>query len=92
NSAFRYLSDASYWLYLAHLPMIMVLAILTGDWEISGWFKFPFVILATTIPLLVIYEYVVRYTWIGALLHGRKSRVKPPMLPEVASSKRNESL
>ena len=92
NSAFRYLSDASYWLYLAHLPMIMVLAILTGDWEISGWFKFPFVILATTIPLLVIYEYVVRYTWIGALLHGRKSRVKPPTLPEVASSKRNEGL
>lgn len=82
HPAVRYLSDTSYWLYLAQLPLVMVVQILVGRWEMTVWVKFPLVLLAVTIPLLVVYEYVVRYTWIGAILNGRKSRMKPPALPQ----------
>lgn len=30
---------------------------------------------------LVVYEVAVRYTWVGAILNGRKSRVVSPPLP-----------
>lgn len=79
SERFRYLSDASYWLYLAHLPPIMVVQILIGSWEVSAWIKFPLTVVVVTVPLLVIYEYAVRYTWIGTLLNGRKTRVDIPV-------------
>ncbi|MDA7538609.1 acyltransferase family protein [bacterium] len=77
----RYLSDASYWLYLGHFPLIVALQIVMQDWEISAWLKFSIMAFGVTGILLVIYEYGVRYTWVGALLNGRKSRATPPLLP-----------
>ena len=71
----RYLSDASYWLYLGHFPLIVALQILMQDWEISAWLKFSIIAFGVTGFLLVIYEYGVRYTWVGALLNGRKNEL-----------------
>ncbi|MDB4761643.1 acyltransferase family protein [bacterium] len=81
NPKVRYLSDSAYWLYLAHLPVMIMVQILISGWEIPLIIKLVIVIGGVTAVLLVIYEFAVRYTWIGAILNGRKFRVSPPPLP-----------
>jgi len=70
----RYLSDSSYWLYLAHLPLVIVGQHLIRTWPIPSGVKFLLLCLVVTGLLLASYEWLVRYTWLGALLNGRKKR------------------
>lgn len=84
HPGFRYLSDSSYWLYLAHMPLILALQIWLSNWEFPALIKFPLICLSVTGVLLVVYEYFVRYTWIGAVLNGRKYRTPP--LPKESTS------
>lgn len=70
----RYLSDSSYWLYLAHLPLIIALQVFVSLWPWPSIFKFTLICLATFGILLVLYEFTVRYTWIGTMLNGKKVR------------------
>jgi len=70
----RYVSDSSYWLYVMHLPLVMLLQIWVADWPWPSAIKFLAICTITTVVLLCIYEYAVRYTWVGAMLNGRKSR------------------
>jgi peptidoglycan/LPS O-acetylase OafA/YrhL len=74
NPRIRYLSDSSYWLYLAHLPLILALQIWVSDWPYPSFLKFTFVCAVTFGLLLLTYEYAVRYTWIGTVLNGKKVR------------------
>ena len=74
NPRIRYLSDASYWLYIAHLPITWLLQIWIADAALPGLVKLLGICVVTTLLLLAIYEIAVRYTWIGAMLNGRKSR------------------
>jgi peptidoglycan/LPS O-acetylase OafA/YrhL len=70
----RYLSDASYWMYLAHLPLVVLAQLCVRDWPLPAGIKFSLICVITFASLLITYEYMVRYTWIGALLNGRKLR------------------
>ena len=68
----RYIADASYWLYLIHLPIVMtlqtVVARLAWPWEL----KF-LVILGVAFPLMLAsYEFLVRHSFIGGWLNGRR--------------------
>jgi peptidoglycan/LPS O-acetylase OafA/YrhL len=76
NKRIRYLSDSSYWLYLAHLPLIMIIQIWVSDWPWPSFMKLIFICALTVIPLLLIYEYVVRYVWVGTMLNGKRTREK----------------
>ncbi|MBL9132369.1 MAG: acyltransferase family protein [Verrucomicrobiaceae bacterium] len=73
----RYLSDASYWMYLVHLPLVIAAQLWVRDWPLPAGVKFTLICGLVFTLLLVSYEHLVRYTWIGALLNGRKHRPAP---------------
>ncbi len=74
SNALRYLSDSSYWLYLAHLPVVILAQWLVRDLQIPPFIKFAGVVLVVSGLLLVTYEYGVRYTVVGRLLNGPRQR------------------
>jgi len=78
SKVIRYISDSSYWLYLAHLAPLMCLQIMLSRWDIPSFPKFIFYCVFTIGILLLIYEFAVRYTFIGTLLNGKRTREKSP--------------
>ena len=70
----RYLADASYWWYLWHLPIVMMLQIWIADWPLNGWLKLLLILALTMAILLPSYHVLVRYTWIGRILNGPRER------------------
>ena len=79
----RYIADASYWIYLAHLPVVAALAVWVGHWPLHWGFKYPFILVVSFAVLFLSYHFLVRPTFIGKLLNGRKypSAEKPQRLP-----------
>lgn len=71
NAFIRYLSDSSYWLYIIHLPLVVVLQFLVREWPINALLKFLLINIAAITLLLFSYHLLVRSTWIGWLLNGR---------------------
>jgi ABC-type multidrug transport system ATPase subunit/peptidoglycan/LPS O-acetylase OafA/YrhL len=68
----RYVSDASYWIYLVHLPVVVAMQVLVGR-EPWHWFvKFPLILAVSLTALFASYHYLVRSTFIGQLLNNRK--------------------
>jgi glucan biosynthesis protein C len=68
----RYIADASYWLYLIHVPLVMALQVAVSQLAWPWWVKFP-LILGIAFPLMFAsYHLFVRYTFIGAILNGRR--------------------
>lgn len=77
----QYLSDSAYWLYLAHLPLIIAVQYVARDWPIPALGKFVLIVVVVTSFLLWTYQALVRYTWLGRFLNGprmRPTRVKAP--------------
>lgn len=74
NKTMRYISDSSYWLYVAHLPLVIWGQGLVRDWPISPFIKFLLVCGISTGLLLISYQTLVRYTWLGTLLNGPRTR------------------
>ncbi|MEE2641584.1 MAG: acyltransferase family protein [Planctomycetota bacterium] len=74
SSRLRYLSDSSYWLYLAHLPLLTVVQFSISGLPIIALVKMLGALLFCTVLLLLSYEYGVRYTFVGTLLNGPRTR------------------
>jgi peptidoglycan/LPS O-acetylase OafA/YrhL len=72
HPATRYLADASYWVYLMHFATIsfFIALIRPFDWHWS--LKLAIMIGGSMLLLLPSYHYFVRFTWIGAILNGRR--------------------
>ncbi|MFO1013625.1 MAG: acyltransferase family protein [Caulobacteraceae bacterium] len=72
SPARRYIADASYWIYIIHLPVLMVLQVLVAKLDAPWWIKFPG-ILAVAFPLMFAsYHLMVRGTFISAVLNGKR--------------------
>ena len=70
----RYVSDASYWIYLWHLVLIYGAQWIAAEFTFNVHLEVALVIAVVTAALLVVYQYGVRYTWIGVLLNGPRAR------------------
>jgi peptidoglycan/LPS O-acetylase OafA/YrhL len=70
----RYLSDASYWMYMAHLPLVIVANWIVVDWPISYHVKYIVTCASVTAVLLITYQLFVRYTFIGTAMNGPRTR------------------
>jgi peptidoglycan/LPS O-acetylase OafA/YrhL len=70
----RYLSDSSYWMYLTHLTLVIALQAWVRTWEANALLKFGLIVLTTCAILLILYQLVVRYTFIGTMLNGPRTR------------------
>jgi glucans biosynthesis protein C len=68
----RYLTDASYWCYLTHVPLLFVLAALVAPMRLPSIVKVNLLILLATALLLLAYHYAVRATILGQWLNGRR--------------------
>lgn len=88
----RYLSKASFWIYLFHHPMVGLVQINLKPFELTPLAKtFLTTVIALGICLLT-YEGLVRKTWVGLLLNGVKegaTTIAPSApLPEETSVRR----
>jgi glucans biosynthesis protein C len=72
NPVRRYIADASYWVYIVHLPLVMAFQTLVARLEWSWLIKFPLVVIATLFVAFSSYHLFVRFTVIGAMLNGRR--------------------
>lgn len=87
SRARRYVADASYWVYLVHLPIVMALQVAVGRWPLHWSIKFPLVVTATLALAFVSYHFLVRSTFIGGILSGRKyPRRRDPAATSVAAA------
>jgi glucan biosynthesis protein C len=76
----RYLADASYWIYLVHFPFIFFLQAALINVDINVYFKFLLVVTITFFITIITYNYMVRDTFIGQFLNGKKYQKGLPKL------------
>lgn len=72
SPARRYIADSSYWIYLIHLPLVIFLqaAVSRLDWPWEA--KFAVVLGVGFALMFATYQLMVRHTFIGAMLNGRR--------------------
>lgn len=68
----RYVADSSYWMYLIHLPIVVWLQVAMAEWPLHWSFKLAAISAITVAVALLTYDLVVRSTWIGVILNGRR--------------------
>lgn len=81
----RYVADASYWIYIVHLPLVAALQVLVAHWPLHWAVKYTFVLGSSLGLLFASYHVLVRYTFVGQLLNGRKYSRRRRDRPETSS-------
>jgi peptidoglycan/LPS O-acetylase OafA/YrhL len=82
----RYLADASYWMYIMHIPPICALQALMMQWPLHWSIKYSLILGITFALLLLSYHYWVRPTKIGEVLNGRRYPRAAGTSPQPASA------
>lgn len=70
SSTIRYLADASYWIYIIHLPVATLFHGVLAPLTLSVFLKFGIVFIATSVICLLSYQYGVRSTIVGKFLNA----------------------
>ncbi len=70
SARIAWLADAAYWMYLAHVPLVIAAQLAVREWPLPGDVKFLLILAAVTAVLLVSYAWCVRPTIIGRILNG----------------------
>ncbi|MEI6248434.1 MAG: acyltransferase family protein [Verrucomicrobiota bacterium] len=71
--AVRTLADASLWIYVAHLPLVIALQLWMVNWKLWPIVKCGLVCSLTFGSLLLINHFLIRRTWVGLLLNGKRA-------------------
>jgi len=72
----RYGSDSAYWVYLVHLPLVVLCSILLLKLDVLAEVKMLIAMVVSGLILLITYHFGVRYTPIGTLLNGKRQKPK----------------
>lgn len=78
SARWRYLADASYWIYLVHLPIVFALQVLVMRWPLPWAVKFPLVVGVALAAALASYHFLVRGRFLGEMLNGRRVPPREP--------------
>ncbi|WP_330161358.1 acyltransferase family protein [Nocardiopsis tropica] len=70
--AIRYLADASYWMYLMHLPIVVAIGMSLADLSLPVAVKLSITLIGSSAMLLLTYQLAVRCTPLGAWLNGHR--------------------
>ena len=76
--AVRYVADASYWIYLMHLPVVIALQVWVFPLALPAVAKWGLVVGGAFLLLLGSYHLLVRHSWLGRWLNGRKLPWRKP--------------
>ena len=74
SRARRYIADASYWVYIVHLPIVMALQTALSGVPLPPGIKFPLLLALTFGLCFGSYHLLVRRSFIGQWLNGRRYR------------------
>ncbi|BBF80404.1 glucans biosynthesis protein C [Asticcacaulis excentricus] len=82
----RYMADSAYWVYLVHLPLVLLMQYLLLDLSAPYFVKLPLAVLSTLFLSLLSYQLLVRYSFIGAILDGRKRVLRKRQTPATTAT------
>ncbi len=74
SNSIRWIADSSYWIYIMHLPVVLLVAYSMFELSWPADLKFLIVCLITSVLGFGTYWAFIRYTPIGTMLNGKRSR------------------
>ncbi len=87
SPARRYLAEASYWIYIVHLPIVIALQTLLAPYPWPWFAKYPLILFVAFTIMLASYQWFVRYSFIGAILNGKRQKpAKMQKQPQLAAA------
>lgn len=72
SARWRYLAESSFFVYLMHLPVSYLLSTLMIRWPLHWSVKFLMIATLTSVVTFLMYHYLVRSTFVGQFLNGRR--------------------
>lgn len=87
SAILRYIADASYWVYIIHLPILFAIQFRLMDYELGILTEFLMSSFGTLAVGFTTYVLLVRWTPIGILLNGRRKALfsdKSEVIPAAA--------
>ena len=81
----RYLADASYWIYILHLPLVMLAQVWVQDWSGPWWLKLLGITVGVSVVCLISYELLIRHSFMGKWLNGRRIPWRKPKAEPAAA-------
>jgi acyltransferase-like protein len=80
-----YFADSAYWVYLTHVPFVLITLWATTSLGVPLFFRFWLILGFALLAPLVLYGRFVRYSWLGNVLHGDRARPGTERRPRAAS-------
>ncbi|HPV56516.1 MAG TPA: hypothetical protein PKW61_05260, partial [Tenuifilaceae bacterium] len=74
NPFWLYVADSAYWVYLIHMPFVLITQLLLLNSAVPGILRFPIVVSVAIFISFGSYHLFVRYTWIGTMLNGKRTK------------------
>jgi glucan biosynthesis protein C len=74
NPFWLYVADSAYWVYLIHMPFVLITQLLLLNSAVPGILRFPIVASVAIFISFGSYHFFVRYTWIGTMLNGKRTK------------------
>ncbi len=94
NAAERYLNEATYPLYVLHMPILTAIGYYLLSWDVNLLLKFACIVVATFAVTLIVYETLVRRIPVSRFLVGAKrpatpSKARPALTTEASQAHRD---